>query len=405
MPDESPDRAILNDPLILAVMALMAIGLVMVASAHASLQHTLAESVTWSYPFGRQLAFASVGIIVLLVSAVAGRFLLQRPALMAIAVKVLLALAILGLVAVLVPAIANPQRGSSRWLRFTIGGLPINVQPSEFAKLALVVSLAWFLGARRFDIRDFRRGFVPACVAVALLVALVGTADFGTAALMAVVGGVMLLVAGARWLHLALMAVVGSAGLAALIAAEPYRIKRLLSFLWPMSDPLGSGYQPLQSLASIATGGWTGVGLGAGIQKHGYVPESHTDFIMAVICEETGVVGAGLVMGLFCCIVVMGIQALRQAPSPFECILATGLTSVIGWQAVMNIAVVTVVAPTTGIPLPFVSAGGSGLLTFCAITGLLVAVRHRCGCGADNLSSSSTGAIRMGRVAEALGPC
>jgi cell division protein FtsW len=158
---------------------------------------------------------------------------------------------------------------------------------------------------------------------------------------------------------------------------EPYRLERIVGFLNPYADELGVGYHPLQSLRTIASGGWLGVGLGAGIQKHGYLPESQTDFIFAIICEEAGLIGGLLVIGLFLVLVWLGLRTMWTAQTRFERLLAFGLTTLIGLQAAMHIAVVTVCAPTTGISLPLISAGGSGLLISCVAIGLLAAIAAR----------------------------
>ncbi len=187
----------------------------------------------------------------------------------------------------------------------------------------------------------------------------------------------MLLAGGCRYRHLVLMVGVAASGLVALLMAEPYRRARLTAFLDIWSDAQGAGYQPLQSLTTIASGGWSGVGLGSGLQKYGYLPESHTDFIFAVLCEELGLLGAGLVLALFCAFIWVGLHISLRAATRFEQLLGFGLTFLVGLQAVMNIAVVTVVTPTTGVPLPFLSAGGSGLFAICGAVGVLSAIAMR----------------------------
>lgn len=393
-----------RDAIFVVALGLMAIGLVMVASARAPLDRSLLDLLVWRAPFGRQVLFVGAGIVVLLVVSRMAVPVLARDALVRRAALIAFVVAVLGLVAALLPGIANPHRGSHRWLQVTPGGHAVNFQPSEVAKLALVIFLAWFLTRPKVDLKRFWRGFVPAAAAIGLCVGLVGKADFGTAVLFAVVGGSMLLVAGCRLSHLAGTGMIGAVGMAALLYIEPYRRARITAFLAPEADPLGAGYQPLQSLATIASGGWTGVGLGAGIQKHGYLPESHTDFIFAVICEETGFLGAAVVIGLFGALVWLGARAVWSAASPFERLAAFGITSVIGWQAVMNMAVVTVVAPTTGISLPFVSAGGSGLLTACAAVGVLAAIALRGAGGArvTERAADEPGPIRYGSTVRGL---
>jgi cell division protein FtsW len=284
-----------------------------------------------------------------------------------------------GLIAAWIPSLADVHRGSHRWLKVGVGAWSFSVQPSEFAKVAMVLFVAVLLTRPGVELRDFRRGFVPPMIAGAACAGLVGLADFGTAVLLASVVGIMLLVGGCRMLHLAILTLGGCIGLGVLLLAEPYRLERVDSFLRMWQDPQGVGYQPVQSLVTIASGGWMGAGLGAGVQKYGYLPESHTDFIFAILCEETGVLGGAFVMALFGALVLLGWRTVRSAATPFERLVALGLTSVIGLQAVMNIAVVTVVVPTKGMSLPLISAGGSGLLACCLAITILVAIAARAG--------------------------
>jgi cell division protein FtsW len=233
------------------------------------------------------------------------------------------------------------------------------------------------LTLRGADPRSFRRGFAPASLAIGCCVLLVGSEDFGTSVLLLGVGVCMLFVAGCRLRHLAMLGGLGACALVGLLFSAPYRLARITAYADIWADPRGSGYQPLQSLAAIASGGWFGKGLGAGVQKHGYLPESRTDFIFAVICEEMGVFGACVVIALFCVFVWLGLRTMLMAPTRFERLVAFGLTVTVALQAAMNIAVVTVVTPTTGISLPLVSAGGSGVVTFCLAVGILAGIAAR----------------------------
>jgi cell division protein FtsW len=249
-------------------------------------------------------------------------------------------------------------------------------QPSELAKLALVVFMAVFLARRLNEARSFWRTLLPGLTVVGLVAGLVGIEDFGTAGLLALVGGAMLLAAGCRVAHMAAMAVPAFAAAAFLVISEPYRFTRLTTFFDIWADPRGAGYHPVQSLATIASGGWFGRGLGAGVQKYGYLPAIQTDFIFAGLCEETGVLGGMVVILLFLTLLVMGLRITRHGPPGAPSLLAFGVTTLITLQAVINIAVVTVMAPTKGIALPFVSAGGSGIVFLAALAGLLAAVAY-----------------------------
>ena len=221
--------------------------------------------------------------------------------------------------------------------------------------------------------------------------------------LLAGVGIVMLFVGGCRLRHLAALGSLGTAALTMLLLAAPYRIARLSAFTGFWDDPRGSGYQPLQSLTTIASGGWLGTGLGSGVQKYGYLPESRTDFIFAVICEELGVFGAFLVIALFGALIWLVLRIMLAAPTRFERLLAFGLGSMIGLQAVMNIAVVTVVTPTTGISLPLISAGGSSVLMTCLAVGILIAIGARASNGVTDaaqrvqLGGRAGDGVRAGR--------
>lgn len=362
---------------ILIAVMLMSIGLVMVGSAAASLDRSLLAPRIWTTPFGRQAIFMLIGLAIMLLTARLGIPLLASPSVRARLPKVLFVLAVALLAAALVPGLADPHRGSQRWLHLGRFGIGVGFQPSELAKLALVAFLASLLGERNANPRSFGRAFLPAAFAIGLCVGLVGKENFGTAALLACAAGAILFVAGCRLHHLLLIVGLGTAGLIFLLFAAQYRLARIAAYQDFWGDPRGVGYQPLQSLVTIASGGWWGTGLGSGVQKYGYLPESHTDFVFAVLCEELGVFGGALVILLFCAFVWLGIRTMLVARTRFERLLAFGLTFLVTMQAAMNIAVVTVMTPTTGVPLPMLSAGGSGLFTVCAAVGLLAAIAHR----------------------------
>jgi cell division protein FtsW len=269
------------------VAALLAVGLVMVASAGARLDGPIIEPRFWRTAFGRQLAFAVLGFLAMLITACGThRWFAWRPGRRWQPVVMLFAVTVLCLVATFVPGLGVEKKGAQRWVTLGVAGLVF--QPSELAKPVLVLLMAALLAGRRARLHEFRRGLLPAVIALALCAGLVGIEDFGTAGLLAGVGGALLVVAGARMLHLALVAIPGLAAMVYLIACEPYRVARLTTFLNIWDDPRGAGYHPVQSLITIASGGFAGRGLGAGVQKYGYLPEARSDFIFSVICEETG---------------------------------------------------------------------------------------------------------------------
>ncbi len=370
-------RSLRPTAVILIAAMLMSIGLVMVGSATASVDRPLLDARLWTTPFGRQALFTLIGLVIMLGTARVGIPLLGSPAMRYRLPQLLFLVAVALLAAALVPGLADPHHGSQRWLRLGRLGVGVGFQPSELAKLALVAFLASLLGERSADPTSFGRSFVPATLAIGVCVALVGKENFGTAALLACAAGAILFVAGCRIHHLLMIVGLGAAGLTVLLFAAPYRLARLAAYRDYWADPQGNGYQPLQSLVTIASGGWWGTGLGSGVQKYGYLPESHTDFVFAVLCEELGAFGGVLVILLFCAFVWLGIRTMLVARTRFERLLAFGLTFLVALQAAMNLAVVTVMTPTTGVPLPMLSAGGSGMFTVCASVGLLSAIAYR----------------------------
>jgi cell division protein FtsW len=363
-----------GNSLILIATTLIAIGLVMVASTTASLDRSLIEGAFWRTLFGRQAAFTAVGIAIMLAAARTVPWVVGCEARRSRVAVGLFLIAVLGLIATLVPGLAEPHNNSHRWIRIGPPAMAIRYQPSELTKVALVAFLAWVLSRPGVRPSAFRSAFLPAAGAIGLCVLLVGGQDFGTSALLGCIGLTVLIVAGCHWRHLVLLGGLGLAGMTALLVTFPYRMARLAAFRNYWDDPQGDGYQAVQSLATIASGGCFGLGLGGGVQKYGYVPASHTDFIFAVLCEETGAFGAMLVIGLYCGLLFVGYKIASDAGTRAERLLAFGLVATIGFQAAINIAVVTVVAPTKGISLPLLSAGGSGILTVCLALGILVGI-------------------------------
>ncbi|MFQ5413667.1 MAG: FtsW/RodA/SpoVE family cell cycle protein [Phycisphaerae bacterium] len=376
--------------LALIAVALLLSGIVMVASTSTSLDVGLPLWPVWKAPAGRQCIFAVMGMLAMAATYRVAPAVLARPRVARGVAIVLFGVAVTGLLAVWVTSLGAARHGSRRWLGGGPAWMGLAFQPSEFTKLAMVACLAALLGGAERGVSDRtrypfgadrspRRRLLAAAIVIAASVGLVGIADFGTAALLGVVGGLVLLVAGCPWRYLLATLGAGVAGLAGLFYLEPYRMKRITSFLHLWDHARDIAYHPVQSLVTIASGGWTGVGLGAGVQQHGYLPESRTDFIFSVICEETGVLGGCLIIALYAAFVWISLRTVLGARSGFERLLAFGVAVTFALQAVMNIAVVTVSAPTTGISLPLVSAGGSGIVCFCAAIGLLGAVARRGG--------------------------
>jgi len=273
------------------------------------------------------------------------------------------------LVLVLVPPFASPINGTRRWLRLG----PVSFQPAEMAKLALVIYLAAFIARRRDELADFRRGFLPPLLVAGGLAALVlAQPDLGNCLTLVAVSFALLFLAGSRPRHL--LVVMGAAlpVLALVIWLAPYRMRRITTFLDPWSDPRGSGFQIIQSWLALGGGGPLGRGIGESKQKLFYLPEAHTDFIFAIIGEELGFAGALAVLSLFVVLVWRGLRVGLRAPDAFGAYLALGITLLVATQTLVNLGVVTGLLPTKGLPLPFISFGGSALLVTMLSTGVLL---------------------------------
>jgi len=268
---------------------------------------------------------------------------------------------LLGAVALLLVAVlfSAPVNGTRRW--FGVGGL--GIQPSELAKVACVFFTALMLERRMHRIDDLSYSLLPIALIVGLVVALVLLQpDFGTSMSLALVVAVMVFAAGLHYRYFVGLALTALPAIYIVLVSAPYRRRRLLAFWDPWADPLGDGFQIIQSLVAVGTGGVFGRGLMAGVQKLFYLPEPHTDFIYAVIGEELGLIGATAILLCFCVIAWRGLRIAMRAEEPFGSFVALGLTTMIAAQAFINISVVLGLMPTKGIPLPLVSFGGSSLL-------------------------------------------
>lgn len=281
---------------------------------------------------------------------------------------------VLLLVLVHIPGIGATKNGAARWIEIRLSSsFALSMQPSEVAKWSMVILLpvfaAW-VGADR--IRRFWSGFVPLLAVLGLICGLIITEDLGTAVLIGLVGMMVLFAAGVRWWHIAILLPIPSAGIVAAIVTSPYRIERVRAFLNPYADPQGEGYHMIQSMAAIANGHLTGRGLGHGVYKFGYLPEDTTDFLFSIVCEELGIAGAVLVIFLYVALLISGIQILKGLPARGTKLIALGIVLTIGFQAAINLMVVTGMAPTKGIALPLLSAGGTGWILTAFSLGLLI---------------------------------
>jgi cell division protein FtsW len=279
-----------------------------------------------------------------------------------------LVLVVVALVAVL---FAQPVKGANRWL----GIGPLGVQPSEFAKIVVIIFIAALLERRMDRIDQPTTALLPIGIVVAGLVGLIlAEPDLGTSVAVLVIAAVMIFAAGINYRYVTGLFLASLPALYFLLAFSEYRRRRILSFLNPWADPLGDGFQMIQSMIAVGTGGLSGRGLMGGVQKAFYLPEPHNDFIYAVISEELGLLGATVVLACFCVITWRGFRTSLRAPDRFGAFLALGLTTMIAFQAFFNISVVLGLLPTKGIPLPFVSYGGSSLLINLLGMGILLNV-------------------------------
>lgn len=285
-------------------------------------------------------------------------------------------LAVVGLV--YVPGVGRSVNGSERWLNLPVFG---SVQPSEFAKWGLVIVLA-FYAAWKGPVRMGRwGGLLPGLALAGLVSAVVIKEDLGTGALMLGASAIVLLAGGGSFWRMACLAPPALAGLAAAVFTSEYRMERVRTFLDPFKDPDGAGYHMIQSMVAVANGQVFGRGLGFGLQKFGYLPEDKTDFLFAVICEELGIAGAGVVVALYLGILWAGLSIVRRIPAHAGAarLVAIGVLATLGLQAVINMGVVTGLGPTKGIALPLLSSGGTGWILTAFSLGLLIALDRECG--------------------------
>jgi cell division protein FtsW len=281
---------------------------------------------------------------------------------------------------------SRPVNGTRRW--FAVAGF--GIQPSELAKLAAVLFAALILERRMHRINDVTYSLPPIGLVLGGLVALILLEpDFGTAVSLLAVVGVMVFAAGLSYRYVIGAGVVTLAGLVVVLIQAPYRVKRILTFLDPWSDPLGHGFQIIQSLIAVGTGGVFGKGLMEGKQKLFFLPEPHTDFIYAVIAEELGLIGALVILACFAVIAWRGLRTSVRAPDSFGAFLALGITMMLVLQAFVNISVVLGLMPTKGIPLPLVSAGGSSLLINLLGVGVLLNISQH---ATESGAATETGA-------------
>ena len=358
------ERGPMAVPLLAAVISLCAIGVVMVYSA-SSVRAYLTTANPGSQGI-QQAIFAVVGLGAMFVASRIDVQLLRRVAIPIYMVTLLL------LAAVLVPGIGTQVAGSRRWIVLPVLG---GFQPAELAKLAVCLYLAHWLDRRGTEVRGLSSGLIPFALLVVpgfLLIAL--EPDLGTAVVFIAAAVSVFFMAGANLIYLGgITAAVAGAGYL-MVTRTPYQLERVQSFFDPFRDPLGAGYNAVQGLMALALGGITGAGLGASRQKFFYLPAPSTDFIFAIIGEEWGLIGTLTVLGLFLVVAYHGYRIAIHATDTFSALLAAGITSWLIVQALINMMVVSALMPVTGIPLPFISYGGSALIINLVAVGILLSI-------------------------------
>jgi cell division protein FtsW len=342
--------------------ALVMLGLVMILSA-SSVQSFADNGSSFTF-FRRQLIGAAIGLVGFLIFVKLDYHVLRKLG------YLLLFGSFVMLVAVLIPGVGTVAGGSARWV--PLG--PLSFQPSEAAKLAIILFMADVFSRKKEEtLEELGHTLVPILPVVGAFAALIMLQpDLGTTLLIGGISMGMLFVAGAPLRYIIPMGAVGG-GLATVAALiEPYRRARVLAFLDPWSDPLRNGYQTIQGLIALGSGGWLGVGLGASRQKWMYVPNAHTDFIFAILGEEMGLVGTFIVVGMFMFLTYLGVKTAQRAPDRFGMLVASGITLWMALQALVNMGAVTASLPITGVPLPLVSFGSTSLVISLVAMGILV---------------------------------
>jgi cell division protein FtsW len=363
-----PSRLRTNNPdyiIMASVGVLVVMGVVAVYSSSFALG--LLEFGDANYFLLRQMMFAIIGAVLMWV-------LMKSDYRQLRVISPLLMLgALLSLAAVLVPGIGVESNGAARWIR--VGGPIPPIQPSEFAKLALIIYVSAWLAGRGENVKAFWTGFFPFVVLVGIAAGLIMLEpDLGTTIVVVLTTGTLVFVAGASLTHLAACGGVASVAASTLVLSGGYRADRIFAFISAEDDPSGRGFQTLQLLIALGSGGLHGLGLGASRQKFFYVPGAHTDGIFAIIGEELGFIGCAIVMLLFALLMVRGFRIIFRARDDFGSLLAVGIVSWIGFQTLINIGGITRMLPLTGIPLPFLSYGGSALVAMLAGVGILLSV-------------------------------
>lgn len=357
-------RKSLDVPFFILVILLLTIGVIMVLSASFARAYYDPGGLTGGNPvyyFVRQLVFAVLGVAAMLfMSRLPMGFYKRFSIPLLIASLVLLAL---------VPLIGVKANGARRW----IGVGSLTLQPSEIAKIAVILSFAYIICRNRGRMKSFKYGILPfAAILLVIVGLLILEPHFSASVIIIAIGAVMMFVGGAKLIWFIAAFILAGGGLAVLLTLFPYASTRIVTWRDPFSSTSDEGYQIVQSLYSIGSGGLTGLGLGQSRQKYLYLPEEHNDFIFSVVCEELGFIGAVFILVLFALLIIRGYYIAIHASDRYSFLVCTGITTLLALQVILNVAVVTNLIPCTGISLPFFSYGGTALLIQMAEMGILL---------------------------------
>ena len=359
-------RAGMDISFLALVVILLAIGVTMVLSASFARAYFDPGGVTKgkaTYYFIRQFIFAALGVAAMIICSRLPVGFYKR-----FSMPVLIAAVIL---LMLVPIIGTNANGAKRW----IGLGAFTIHPSEIAKIGIILAFASMICARRGRMKSFRYGILPfAAILAAIVGLLVLEPHFSASIIIVAIGGVMLFLGGARLVWFIAAAVAAGGGIAVLLTMFPYASTRITTWRDPFASTSDEGYQIVQSLYSIGSGGLTGLGLGQSRQKYLYLPEEHNDFIFSVVCEELGFIGALLILTLFALLIIRGYWIALHSTDRYGFLVAAGITTLLAIQVILNVAVVTNLVPCTGISLPFFSYGGTALLMQMAEMGIVLSI-------------------------------
>jgi cell division protein FtsW len=372
------------DYIAMIVVFLMAIGAVFVFSASASIGQEMDLTKFYEYASMKQILFFPMACVIMYIFACLDYHILslekgwlKNPTIYFLILSILLLALVLSQKFFPVLPFVQAKNEHYRWLNIPLGPISMSFQPSELAKWMVIFFLAAVCDKYQDGIRKYWKGFMPVCLVIGLVVSLVIVEDFGTAAFIALLSFLMLIIGGVKWRHILTTLPFGATAFFLMLVSFPSRMKRISAFVDPEKWSDSAAYQATQSLIALGSGGLWGKGLGRGICKYGHLPEDTTDFIFAIIGEELGFAGTIAVIGLFILFVCLGILVVIRCHDRFGQFLASGIVLTIAIQAALNIGVVTVVLPTKGMPLPFISAGGTSMLLSSAAVGILLNIARQ----------------------------